>query len=69
MTPDRFNPRPGMPTNPVDNLIVPERPEMPEINAPPIGIFPIGPLQESLTRIEKKLDEIDRRLKDIESKI
>jgi len=66
---DRFDPRLGAPTNLVDNLIVPERPEMPEINTPPTGVYPIGPLQESLARIERKLDEIDRRLKEIEGKL
>ena len=61
-------PGPGLP-NLGDNLIVPERPELPEINPPPTPLTPIGPLQASLDRIERKLQEIDNRLKAIEGKL
>jgi hypothetical protein len=63
-------PGPGLPNLGGDNLIVPERPELPEIPpplTPPVNIF--NPLQASLDRIERKLQEIDNRLKTIESKL
>jgi hypothetical protein len=60
-------PVPGMP-NLGDNLIVPERPELPEINPPPY-VNPFNPIQASLDRIEAKLKDIDNRLKAIESKL
>ncbi len=60
-------PGPGLPN--VDNLIVPERPELPEIYPPPQPGIPLNSLQASLDRIEKKLQEIDNRLKAIESKL
>lgn len=63
-------PGPGLPNLEVDNLIVPERPELPEINPPPeppVNI--LNPIQASLDRIERKLQEIDNRLKMIESKL
>ncbi len=62
-------PSPGLPNLGVDNLIVPERPELPEINPPPQPVIPIGPIQASLDRIERKLQEIDSRLKTIEGKL
>ncbi len=64
--------RPGLPDagGLGDNLIVPERPELPEINVPPQPPgFPVGSVQSSLERIEKKLDDIDRRLREIETKL
>jgi hypothetical protein len=58
---------------PIDNLIVPERPDLPEIRVPPNVPTPIeGPLnvfRASLDRIEKKLDDIDNRLKKIEGRL
>ena len=53
------------PGSPTDNLIVPERPELPEINVPPhVNLF-----RDSIERIERRLDSIESRLKEIESKL
>jgi hypothetical protein len=54
-----------------DNLIVPERPQLPEINLPPnVPVeSPFGPVKAALDRIERKLDDIDNRLKVIEGKL
>lgn len=59
-----------LPNLEVDDLIVPERPELPEINPPPTPpVNILNPIQASLDRIERKLQEMDNRLKIIESKL
>jgi len=69
MMPGR-EPRIGLP-DVGDNMIVPERPQLPEINVPPnVPVEgPFGPLRATLERIERKLDDIDNRLRAIEGKL
>ncbi len=67
MMPNR-DPRLGL-SDVGDNLIVPERPQLPEINVPQPLDRSFGPLQASLDRIERKLDDINNRLRIIESKL